>query len=75
VNHLSKYDKVYLYEEGIKKGGICEHIVSKAALKNYSITAIDNHFVSAADINSSLRKLGLDEEAMINAILGDKTNG
>lgn len=72
ISVLKTYDKVYLFEEGILKGGISEHIVSKACLKSYKITAIDNCFVPAADVGSARKKLGLDAESMTNLILGEK---
>lgn len=71
IKQLVNYDKVYLFEEGIKKGGISEHIVCVSQLKNFSITAIDNHFVPAASIESAYKKLGLDAESMSNLILGE----
>ncbi len=71
VSVLKTYDKVYLFEEGILRGGIGEHIVSKACLKNYKITAVDNCFVPAADTEIAHQKLGLDAESMTNLILGE----
>ncbi len=75
VSVLKAYDKVYLFEEGIKKGGISEHIVSKAEIGNYRITAIDNCFVPAADVEVAHKKLGLDAESMQNLVLGEISNG
>ncbi len=72
---LRSYDKLYIFEEGILKGGIGEHIVSKAKLKDYSITAVENTFVPAATVDSARAKLGLDTASMIKIISGEKYNG
>ena len=71
ANILKKYDKVFLFEEGIRKGGISEHIVTMADLKSYKITAIENTFVSAAGIEASRRNLGLCADEMIKQIEGE----
>ncbi len=68
---LSEYEKVYFFEEGIKSGGISEHIISKAGLKNYSITAIEDKFVPAMSIDAAHKKFGLDSESIIRLISGE----
>jgi len=68
---LCEYDKVYFFEEGIKSGSISEHIISKAGLKNYSITAIDDKFVPAMSIDVAHKKFGLDCDSMVSLIAGE----
>ncbi len=71
IQDVSKYEKVYFFEEGMLKGGISEHIVSRAALTNYTIKAIDNTFVSAADIKAARAKYSLDKDSMFKIIAGE----
>ncbi len=68
---LSEYEKVFFFEEGILKGGISEHIVSKAKLKNYSITAICDKFVPAMSIDSAHKKFGLDTDSIVKQVAGE----
>lgn len=70
-NTLEGYDKVYFFEEGIKKGGICEHIVAQSSLKKYKIVAIDNSFVPSSSVAAAHRRLGLDAESIIKLIEGE----
>ena len=71
IDKISSYTKVYIFEEGILKGGIAEHIVSKSKLKEYSITAVENTFVPAASVDSARAKFGLDSDSMIKKISGE----
>ena len=71
VSELKKYDQLFIFEEGIKKGGIAEHIVALACPKKYSITAIDNAFVPAAKVENARKRLGLDSESMIRKVVGE----
>ena len=71
INELSGYETVYFFEEGIQRGGISEHIVSVTGLNNYKIKAIENTFVSAADIKVARAKYSLDSNSMFNIIAGE----
>ena len=53
------------------RGSISEHIVAKAKLSNYSINAIENTFVSAAEASKSRAKHSLDYKSMFNIIPGE----
>ena len=68
---LKEYEKVYFFEEGIRRGGISEHIVSKAEIKNYKICAVDNDFVPAASVKSARKHLKLDADSMYKVIKGE----
>lgn len=64
---LSKYEKINIFEEGIRKGGIGE-LLGSVLLENgykgdYHIFAIDG-FVPAANVSVSLQKYGLDTASM-----------
>lgn len=71
INRINQYDKIYFFEEGIQRGGICEHIASKINVGKVTINAIENKFVPSASISSAKAKLLLDNEAMFKIILGD----
>ncbi len=68
---LSDYDKVFFFEEGIRKGGISEHIVSKTNLKYHKIIAVSDSFVSAMSCDSARKKLLLDSKSMAKIIKGE----
>lgn len=70
IDTIDKYDKIYFFEEGVQRGGICEHIASKISSK-FTINAIENKFVPPASISSAKAKLSLDDEAMFKIIVGD----
>ncbi|MBQ1186308.1 MAG: 1-deoxy-D-xylulose-5-phosphate synthase, partial [Clostridia bacterium] len=71
VELTKNYSKVYFFEEGMLRGSISEHIVAKAKLTNYSINAIENTFVSAAEASKSRAKYSLDSKSMFNIIAGE----
>ena len=71
VELTKNYSKVYFFEEGMLRGSISEHIVAKAKLSNYSINAIENTFVSAAEASKSRAKYSLDSKSMFNIIAGE----
>lgn len=67
IGFLSKFEEVHVFEEGIKSGGIGEYISS--LLDNRCVIhAVDNSFVPAGEINSLLKKLGLDKTAMLEVL-------
>ena len=75
ANQLKNYKKIYFVEEGIKSGGIGEHI-SQLIHDNgincsYKNIAVDNKFVGAATVDSQLKKHNLDVESIIKVIKGE----
>ena len=72
---VSGYKKVIFFEEGIKNGGIAEHLLAK--LKNftgeYHIVAIEG-FVKQASVSSQLDSVGLSTEKM-SAYIRSVKNG
>lgn len=71
VNTLSTYTSIHFYEETIKSGGIGEHLIS-LLLQNgfkgeFSIHAINNKFVPAASVISTIAANGLDYESMLRS--------
>jgi 1-deoxy-D-xylulose-5-phosphate synthase len=69
---LMKFDKICIFEEGIRSGGIGEKIMASLSEQGFkgkvSINAVNNEFVKCASSTSQLRSLGLDENAMIGVI-------
>ena len=71
VNTLSTYTSIHFYEETIKSGGIGEHLIS-LLLQNgfkgeFTIHAINNKFVPAASVISTIAANGLDYESMLRS--------
>ncbi len=75
IKMLSNFKNVYLFEEGIKSGGIAEKISSALIENGYTgkvvIRAIDNTFVGCATVNASLEKFGLDTNSIIKTFGGN----
>ena len=66
---VSKYKKVIFFEEGIRNGGIAEHLLAKLKgfTGEYHIVAIDG-FVKQASVESQLDSAGLSAEKMAEFI-------
>lgn len=65
---LSDYKQIDFFEEGILSGGIGEKLAAELTEHNYGgkyrIHAVENEFVPAADVDSSIKKYGLDSKSM-----------
>lgn len=75
ADELKKYKKIFFFEEGIKQGGIGEHISQilhdhdiKCEYKNVSV---DGKFITAASVTSQFSKFALDSDSMIKIIKGE----
>jgi len=72
IEKAKEYGKIYIYEEGIRQGGIGEHIISRLSDVNYSgsvkLIAIDGEFVPAATVESSYKKYHFDVESIIKKL-------
>ena len=71
VKTLLSYSCIHFYEETVKSGGIGEHLIS-LLLQNgfkgeFTIHAIDNKFVPAASVASTIAANGLDYESMLRS--------
>ena len=73
-----KFRKIFFFEEGIRRGGIGEHIISDLIELGFdgkwSLTAIDNSFVPQSRVYSALESLGLDYKSMTEKIINDCVN-
>lgn len=69
---LEGFDKICIFEEGIRSGGIGEKLLSRLSEAGYkgtvSLNAIDNKFVRCARLSSQLKNCALDKNAMIGVI-------
>ncbi len=71
IDILNQYDRVDFFEEGIKKGGIFEHIASKVTTKK-DITAIEGKFIPAMTREAALKYCKLDRNSIYKKIKGGK---
>ena len=67
-----KYKTVHIFEEGIRAGGIGEHIASRLlenkAACSFKIHAIDGCFVPQQTVNEALSHFGFDTESIIRIL-------
>ncbi|MCM1334571.1 MAG: 1-deoxy-D-xylulose-5-phosphate synthase [Bacteroides sp.] len=72
VDLLACYKKIFFYEEGIRSGGIGEHLLyllNRAGYRGeYEITAVEDQFVGAAECESQLRKYGMDRASIAGRV-------
>ncbi len=75
IKLLNNFGKVYFYEEGIKSGGIAEHVGTllneNGFSGEYKIFAVKNEFVKAASVSGSFKKYGFDVKS-IKKTLGEE---
>ncbi len=75
IQKISSFNEVYFFEEGIKSGGIGEHLGSMLLEKGYDgkfvNTAIENKFVPSSSVSSALKENNLDGESMLRILCGD----
>lgn len=73
IDISKKYKFIYFFEEGIKNGGISQQLFyslhENGFMGNYHITAIDDQFISQANVDSILKKLCLDKDSIVNTIM------
>jgi len=64
-----RYKHIYFFEEGIKSGGIGEHLAAELSESGIPITIIAaDNFIKQASVSSALSKLGLDETGMLRIL-------
>ncbi len=68
VEKLKEYKQIHFFEEGIRSGGIAEHVGSMLLEAGfggeYAVYAIDGEFVPSMGVGRALQKYGLDAEGM-----------
>ena len=72
INLICNYNRVHFFEEGIRAGGIGEHIAARLLEKgvclDYKIHAINGEFVPQQTYAQAIRTFGLDKKAIISAM-------
>ncbi len=72
IKLISDYDNVHFFEEGMRSGGIAEHVAARlfetGAKCRYTIHAVDGVFVPHQSTAEALRAFGLDTEAIIKTM-------
>lgn len=72
ISLLLDFDKVCIFEEGIKSGGVGEKLLASLSENGFkgkaTLNAVDNRFVKAAGTASQLATIGLDKKAMLGVI-------
>lgn len=74
ISDLMKYKNIYVVEEGIKSGGLGEHIGFKLMEAGYkgkfNLRAVNDEFIAHMSTESAFKKLGFDEESIVDFIKG-----
>ncbi len=72
VENALECEKVFFFEEGMRSGGIAEKFASllleKGFRGRYSVTAVDDEFVSHASISRLMEKYSMDADGMARKI-------
>ncbi|MBZ4669756.1 MAG: 1-deoxy-D-xylulose-5-phosphate synthase [Oscillospiraceae bacterium] len=78
IEILKNYKNIFFFEEGIRAGGIAEHIASRLVDADFSgrmhISAI-NGFVKQASVSSALDNVGLSASKMTSFVIRELKNG
>ena len=71
VKRAAGYETVFFFEEGMKNGGIGEHLMTSVVYEGfrgkYILTAVEE-FVKQASVNSQMKKYGLDMESITEKV-------
>lgn len=75
IKRLMNYEKVFIFEEGIKSGSVAEKISAALMQRGFSgelsVSAVDNEFVATADVDTQLSLYGLSVPHIINKLRGN----
>ena len=75
VERLMRYQHIDFFEEGIRSGGIAEHLAGLLADRDFrgtfTVHAIDGVFVPQATVLTSLKHFGLDTESITEILRGN----
>ena len=78
ISIMLQYDKVLFFEEGMENGGIAQKIMcrlySSGFKGKFAITAINDEFVSIADVEKQLMKYKLDRKSIIDKVINEIKN-
>lgn len=75
VEEAAKCQKIFFFEEGMRAGGVGEVTASRLLEKgfggSFSLTAVDNEFVSHASVSSLFGRYSMSAEKMYEKILNE----
>ncbi len=75
IDLMEKTEKVFFFEEGIRSGGIGERTALRLLERGYkgafSLTAVNDRFVSQASVDELLHDYGLDTDGIVSKISED----
>lgn len=73
TNQLKQYNEIFFFEEGIKNGGIGEHVLCELVENDFKgkfyLIAIENVFVCNLSVKTALEKLKLDSNNIFQKIV------
>lgn len=76
VGLLKDYRKIDFFEEGMRAGGIGEHLLyllNRAGFRGeFRITAVEDRFVGAAECEAQLKKYGMDRASIQRRVLDEE---
>ena len=74
IEELKNFEEIHFFEETVKNGSIAEHLLgllnADGYKGKYTIHAIDNKFIPAADVSSALKANRLDYDSMLRCFNG-----
>lgn len=74
IEELKNFDEIHFFEETVKNGSIAEHLLGLLNADGYNgkytIHAINNKFIPAADVSSALKANRLDYDSMLRCFNG-----
>ena len=74
IEELKNFEEIHFFEESLKNGSIAEHLLdllnAEGYKGKYTIHAIDNKFIPAADVSSALKANRLDYDSMLRCFNG-----
>ena len=72
VENALECDRIFIFEEGMRSGGVAEKFASllleKGYKGGYSITAVDDEFVAHASVSRLMEKYSMDADGMASKI-------
>ena len=71
VKLLDSYEKVYFFEEGIRKGSVSCNIAALVSSAKTDITAINEEFIPQMSVAAGLKYCKLDAESIYKKIKGE----
>lgn len=75
VEKLTQYKMIHFFEEGIKNGGIAEHILADLTANGYKgefhIHAVGSEFLPSCEVSVAMERLRLDSKSIKRTVTGE----